>query len=176
MALIKPNYELADVVRGFGKKLVENHSLSSTKLKALQDISQCRTAILGGHEEQCNCCNKKRYSYNSCGNRHCPKCLASKQAVWIDRLMQQSLEVKHFHLVFTVPHLLNKICLFNERMYYNILFKAVWQTLRSFGYTHYGVETGAVAVLHTWGQNLSLHPCLCRQAGSYPLYSSGGRL
>jgi hypothetical protein len=168
MALVKPNYELADVVRCFGKQLVKHRSLSSTKLKALQDITQCRTATLGGHEEQCNCCNKKRYSYNSCGNRHCPKCLASKQAVWIDRLMQQSLEVKHFHIVFTVPHLLNKICLFNERMYYNALFKAVWQTLRSFGYTHYGVETGAVAVLHTWGQNLSLHPhihCIVPAAG-----------
>lgn len=165
---MKPKYELADVIRCFGEKFSSNHSLTPLQQKVLQKIVQCRTSVLGGHEEQCNCCKKNRYSYNSCGDRHCPKCLAAKQAIWIERLMQQTLPIKHFHIIFTVPHVLNKICLYNDRMYYKTLFDAVWQTLRSFGYTHYGVETGAVAVLHTWGQNLSLHPhihCIVPSAG-----------
>ena len=104
------------------------------------------------------CCGAVRYSYNSCGDRHCPKCQATKQAVWIEQLLEKTLPVKHYHIIFTVPHCLNKICLFNQREYYKILFDVVWRTLRSFGYTHYGVESGAVAVLHSWGQNMSLHP------------------
>jgi hypothetical protein len=91
-----------------------------------------------------------------------------KQAFWIEDLMQSTLAVKHFHIVFTMPHLLNVVCLHNQRVYYDLLFAAVWHTLRSFGYSHYGVETGAVAVLHSWGQNLSLHPhihCIVPAAG-----------
>jgi len=79
----------------------------------------------------------------------CPKCQAAKQAFWIDDLMQNTLPIKHYHIIFTVPHHLNAVCLHNQRMYYDLLFSAVWNTLRSFGYTHYGVESGAVAVLHT---------------------------
>ena len=93
---------------------------------------------------------------------------AAKQAFWIDDLEKNTLPVKHYHIVFTAPHHLNSVCLHNGRMYYDLLFAAVWNTLRSFGYSNYGVETGAVAVLHTWGQNLSLHPhihCLVPAAG-----------
>ena len=165
---MKSKFELADVIRRFGKKLLENHSITPLQIKVLRKIEHCRTAVLGGHEEQCDCCQAKRYSYNSCGDRHCPKCLSAKQAIWIERLLQKTLPVKHFHIIFTVPHCLNKVCLFNDRMYYKLLFDAVWQTLRSFGYTHYGVESGAVAVLHSWGQNLSLHPhihCIVPAAG-----------
>jgi hypothetical protein len=92
----------------------------------------------------------------------------AKQAFWIENLVQNTLPVKHYHVIFTVPHVLNTVCLHNQRLYYDLLFAAVWHTLRSFGYSHYGVETGAVAVLHTWGQNLSLHPhihCLVPAAG-----------
>lgn len=98
----------------------------------------------------------------------------SKQAFWIDDLVRGTLPVKHYHIVFTVPHHLNAICLHNKRMYYDLLFSTLWQTLRSFGYSHFGVETGAVAVLHSWGQNLSLHPhihCLVPAAG----YTLDGR-
>jgi hypothetical protein len=162
------NHELADIVRKFGHDLVSVHKPKASQLNALSKIARCRTAALGGHEEQCDCCKKKRYSYNSCGDRHCPKCQASKQAVWIEKLLQSTLPIKHFHIVFTVPHCLNKICLNDEKGYYKILFSAVWRTLRSFAYTHYGVEPGAVCVLHTWGQNLSLHPhihCIVPAAG-----------
>ncbi len=164
----KTKYELADVIKRFGNRLVSQHCLSPQQTKALLNIVRCRTADLGGHKEVCDCCGMVRYSYNSCGDRHCPKCQNIKQALWVDNLIQTTLEVKHFHIVFTVPHCLNQLCLWNDKTYYSILFRSVWNTLRSFGYTHYGCETGAVAVLHTWGQNLSLHPhihCLVPAAG-----------
>ena len=165
---MKTGPELADIIRHFGKGLLLKESLSPVQTKTLFDIVQCRTAALGGHEQACDCCGTVRYSYNSCGNRHCPKCQLAKQLKWIDRLIGRTLPVKHYHLVFTVPHCLNNICLWNNKLYYKILFGAVWRTLHSFGYSHYGVESGAVAVLHTWGQNLSLHPhvhCLVPAAG-----------
>lgn len=155
---MKTKFELADVIHRFGKELIEKDKPAPLQIKTLCNIVQCRTASLGGHEEACDCCRAVRYSYNSCGDRHCPKCQATKQAVWIEQLLKKTLPVKHYHIIFTVPHCLNKICLFNQREYYKILFDVVWRTLRSFGYTHYGVESGAVAVLHSWGQNMSLHP------------------
>ncbi len=165
---MRPRFELADVVKRFGSHLLAQTKLSPLQLKVLDKITQCRTAALGGHEEACESCGTVRYSYNSCGDRHCPKCQAAKQSFWIDELMQNTLPVKHYHIVFTVPHQLNAVCLHNQRMYYDLLFAAVWNTLHSFGYSHYGVESGAVAVLHTWGQNLSLHPhihCIVPAAG-----------
>jgi hypothetical protein len=171
---VKPKYELAEVVRRFGKGLLLKENLSPIQNKTLFDIIQCRTASLGGHEQACDCCGSIRYSYNSCGNRHCPKCQLAKQVKWIDKLIDRTLPIKHYHIVFTVPHCLNNICLWNNKLYYKILFGAVWNTLHSFGYTHFGVESGAVAVLHTWGQNLSLHPhvhCLVPAAG----YSLNGK-
>lgn len=165
---MRTTFELAQVVNAFGAPLVANKKLSPLQLKVLGRIAECRTAALGGHKEQCDTCHHIRYSYNSCGDRHCPKCQAAKQALWIDDLMQSTLPIKHYHLVFTLPHQLNAVCLFNDRVYYDLLFAAVWNTLRTFGYTHFGVETGAVCVLHTWGQNLSLHPhihCIVPAAG-----------
>ena len=165
---MRTRFELADVVRLFQPGLLAKTTLTPLQLRVLSKIAHCRTAVLGGHEELCDNCGTVRYSYNSCGDRHCPKCQAAKQAFWIDDLIQNTLPVKHFHIVFTVPHELNAVCLHNQRMYYDLLFAAVWQTLRSFGYTHYGVESGAVCVLHTWGQNLSLHPhihCIVPAAG-----------
>ena len=165
---MRPNFELADAVRLFGHDLIETTQISPLQMRVLGKIASCRTAMLGGHEEACESCGTVRYSYNSCGDRHCPKCQAAKQAFWIDDLVHNTLPVKHYHIVFTVPHVLNTICLHNQRQYYDLLFAAVWNTLRSFGYSHFGTETGAVAVLHSWGQNLSLHPhihCLVPAAG-----------
>jgi len=165
---MRPQLELADIVRRFGNELLSDNRPAPLQTKVLQKIVQCRTSAMGGHEEACDCCGETRYSYNSCRDRHCPKCQAAKQAVWIERLLESTLPVKHYHIVFTIPHCLNKICLFNDRAFYRLLFSAVWRTLHSFGYTHYGVETGAVCVLHTWGQNLSLHPhvhCIVPAAG-----------
>ena len=171
---MRTKFELADVVRLFAPALADSTKLTPLQLKVLGKIAVCRTAVLGGHEEVCESCGTVRYSYNSCGDRHCPKCQVAKQAFWIDDLVHTTLPVKHYHLVFTVPHHLNVVYLHNQRMYYDLLFSAVWQTLRSFGYSHFGTETGAVAVLHSWGQNLSLHPhihCLVPAAG----YTLDGR-
>jgi hypothetical protein len=165
---MRTRFELAHVINAFRSELLAKVKLTPLQSRVLGKISQCRTATLGGHEEVCDNCGTVRYSYNSCGDRHCPKCQAVKQAFWIEDLMQNTLPVKHFHIVFTVPHELNAVCLHNQRMYYDLLFAAVWQTLRSFGYSHYGVESGAVCVLHTWGQNLTLHPhihCIVPAAG-----------
>lgn len=165
---MRAKFELGDTVRLFGTGLVTQTKLAPLQLKVLGRIASCRTAALGGHQEACESCGTVRYSYNSCGDRHCPKCQAAKQAFWIDDLVKNTLPVKHYHLVFTVPHHLNAVCLHTQRLYYDSLFAAVWNTLRSFGYSHFGTETGAVAVLHTWGQNLSLHPhihCLVPAAG-----------
>jgi predicted Zn-ribbon and HTH transcriptional regulator len=165
---VRPKFELADIVNRFGNQFLARTKLSTQQLKVFRKIAQCRTAALGGHEEACDNCGTIRFSYNSCGDRHCPKCQSSKQAIWIDDIMQNTLPIKHYHIVFTIPHTLNAICLHNQRKYYDLLFSAVWSTLRSFSYSHFGVEGGAIAVLHTWGQNLSLHPhihCLIPAAG-----------
>jgi len=145
-----------------------HNKLSPQQTKVLHNIVRCRTAALGGHKEACDTCGVIRYSYNSCRDRHCPKCQLGKQTKWVEKLQDEVLPVKHYHVIFTVPHSLNDVCLWNDKLYYNLLFKVVWETLRSFGYTKYGVESGAVAVLHTWGQNLSLHPhihCIVPAAG-----------
>lgn len=171
---MQTRFELADVVNRFYSGVANKTKLTPVQTRVLGKIAACRTAALGGHEEACENCGTARYSYNSCGDRHCPKCQASKQAFWIDDLVRGTLPIKHYHIVFTVPHQLNTICLHNQKLYYDLLFASVWHTLRSFGYSHYGVESGAVAVLHTWGQNLSLHPhihCLVPAAG----YTMGGR-
>lgn len=165
---MKTKFELADVIRRFGQQLIKQKGLTPVQMKTLFNIVQCRTASLGGHEEACDCCGVIRYSFNSCGNRHCPKCQLAKQLKWIDKLINKTLPIRHYHLVFTVPHCLNNIAIWDPRLYYKILFKTTWQVLQSFGYTHFGVESGAVMVLHTWGQNLSLHPhlhCIVPAAG-----------
>ena len=167
-------HELAHIVRQFGKSLLQSGELSPKQIKVLYNIVQCRTATLGGHEQVCKDCGVIHYSYNSCRDRHCPKCQGTKQALWVEKLIKSTLAVKHYHIIFTVPHELNQIYLWDRRLYCNILFRAVNRTLHSFGYTHYGCETGAVAVLHTWGQNLSLHPhlhCIVPAAG----YSLSGK-
>ncbi len=164
----RAKFEIADIIRRFGRQLIKNGKLSPQQTKVLFNILQCRTASLGGHEEACNSCGEIRYSYNSCRDRHCPKCLATKQSLWVEKLIESTLPVKHYHIIFTVPHSLNAVCLWNPAMYYKLLFKAVWDTLYSFGYSHFGVLSGAVAVLHSWGQNLWLHPhihCIVPAAG-----------
>jgi len=106
---MRTRFELADVVNSFQSGLLAKTALTPLQLRVLGKIAHCRTSTLGGHEEVCDNCGTKRYSYNSCGDRHCPKCQAAKQAFWIEDLMQNTLPVKHFHIVFTVPHDLNAV-------------------------------------------------------------------
>ena len=164
----RPVYEVADVISRFGNEFNQQVHPNGYQKKVLRALTQCRNAALGYHKDRCDDCGHERISYNSCGNRHCPKCQASQQTFWIEDLLQMILPVKHYHMVFTVPHELNAICITDSAWFYNHLMACVWSTLQSFGYTHYGVETGAVCVLHTWGQNLSLHPhvhCIVPAAG-----------
>jgi len=141
---------------------------NSFAVRTLDALLKCRTSALGGHKDVCDCCGKQRISYNSCGNRHCPKCQSNKQALWVDNRISDTLDVKYFHVVFTVPEALNPVCLLDSKWFYTTLFECTWSVLQTFGYSHYGVESGAICVLHTWGQNLSLHPhihCIVPAAG-----------
>jgi hypothetical protein len=100
---MRPRFELADVINRFGSELIARTKLTPLQQKVLGKIAQCRTAALGGHEEVCQSCGTVRYSYNSCGDRHCPKCQAARQAVWIDDLIQATLPVKHYHVCSPCP-------------------------------------------------------------------------
>lgn len=161
-------FEVAQVIERFGARFVTDCAPNTFTMRTLDALSKCRTSALGGHRDQCDACGRERFSYNSCRNRHCPKCQATRQAIWAEDRVREALEVKYFHLVFTMPEELNEICLLDNRWFYSTLFACVWETLRTFGYSHYGVETGALCLLHTWGQTLSLHPhihCLVPAAG-----------
>ena len=154
----RPIHEIADVLHRFAPEFIRKHPPNSYHFRTLDVIARCRTASLGGHIDSCDCCGKQRISYNSCRNRHCPKCQSTKQAFWAEDRMNQTLPVKHFHIVFTVPEVLNDICLTDSNWFYKLLFAKASETLESFGYSHFGVQTGAICMLHSWGQNLSLHP------------------
>lgn len=127
--------------------------------KTLRAIAQCRTAALGGHMDVCNECGNVSISYNSCRNRHCPKCQGHKREEWIQKREADLLPCTYYHIVFTLPQQLNPLALHNPKVVYDALFNAAWQTMLQFGKTE-GVALGMIAVLHTWGQNLSLHPHL----------------
>jgi hypothetical protein len=137
-------------------------SLTSWHHRTLHAIRKCRTQALGGHIDQCNCCHKLHLSYNSCRNRHCPTCQGHKREQWIRARESELLNVPYFHVVFTLPSEFNPYALRHGKIVYSILFKAAWQTLQQFGANpkHLGGKMGMIAVLHTWGQNLSLHPHL----------------
>jgi hypothetical protein len=156
----RPDFEISSVIKRYGADFRMQCSPNNYQLTVLNALQQCRTAELGGHRDVCDndSCSHERFSYNSCGNRHCPKCQIARQMLWAEDRMRDALNVKHFHIVFTVPDELNTICQLNSKAFYEALFDCVWDTLHSFGYSHYGIETGAICVLHTWGQNLSLHP------------------
>lgn len=164
----RPQFEVAQIIDRFGLQYMKQCQPNSFVVHTLDALQKCRTAALGGHKDACDSCGKERISYNSCGNRHCPKCQAARQAIWAEDKMNDALDVKYFHVVFTVPQALNQVCLLDSKQFYTTLFECVWSVLRTFGYSHYGVESGAICVLHTWGQNLSLHPhihCIVPAAG-----------
>jgi len=151
--------EVADIVRAYGAHYRAAPRLAPTQAKALRDIALCRTAALGGHLEQCQPCAATRPVYNSCRNRHCPKCQALAQAQWREAQQAFLLPIPYFHLVFTLPHALNDLLRGNPRLLYTFLFQAAADTLKEFARDphHLGAELGLTAVLHTWGQTLSHH-------------------
>lgn len=153
---MQPKSEVADVLRHTDLSTLK---LSVHQQKTLRAIMQCRTAALGGHVDACDECGSVRISYNSCRNRHCPKCQGHKREQWIHKREQELLPCTYYHLVFTLPQELNPLTLHQPALVYNALFTAVWATLHQFA-SNEGLQMGVIAVLHTWGQNLSLHPHL----------------
>ena len=159
--MVNSTPELADIICRYGKTYIESRSLPLEHYKIMNAIVVCRTAFLGGHIEVCNSCGKTQNSYNSCRNRHCPKCQALTKAKWIEARIAELLPVSYFHNVFTLPHELNLIILANKKIMLGILFKAVSETLKEFSlhpkrYKE-GGKIGFTAVLHTWDQKLREH-------------------
>ena len=167
--------EVADVFRSHGKAFLDawGRSASRRQRKALQDICACRTAALGGHVLECGSCGHQEISYNSCRNRHCPKCQALARARWLEDREAELLDAPYFHVVFTLPDELAPLALQNPRAIYGLLFRAASRTLSQIARDpkHLGAEIGFLAVLHTWGQKLDLHPhlhCLVPGGGISP--------
>lgn len=157
-----PATTVGEVFSLFGEQYRHAHKLPVQQRKTMFALQQCRTAALGGHVDICNSCGHTRVFYNSCRNRHCPRCQGLKKIQWVDRLSSHLLPVRYFHIVFTLPSELNRLSLVNQKCVYNILFKAASESLLTLAkdqkYLH--ALTGMVAVLHTWGQNLMEHPHL----------------
>jgi Putative transposase/Transposase zinc-binding domain len=154
--------EVADVFRTYEKDFFAQwgHVLSPHQKKAFAAIRDCRTAALGGHVDECDECGHRAVSYNSCRDRHCPKCQAMARAKWLAEREAELLPVPYFHVVFTLPHQIGALALQNAREIYGILFRAVSETLLTLAADpkRLGAAIGFLAVLHTWGQNLHLHP------------------
>jgi Putative transposase/Transposase zinc-binding domain len=150
-------WELADVFRQHGPSYRRAHRLPCAHLKVMRAVEICRTAELGGHLKQCDTCGFERPAYNSCRNRHCPKCQSLAKAQWLKKQTAELLPVGYFHLVFTLPHELNGLILAHKKILLSLLFRAVSETLLEFGRTRLGGTVGVIAVLHTWDQTLKDH-------------------
>jgi Putative transposase/Transposase zinc-binding domain len=136
--------------------------LTAPQRRIIAELSACRTPVLGGRIEQCSCCGQREYLYNSCRNRHCPKCQAGCRAAWLDREASYLLPVEYHHLVFTLPQPVAELARDNPRLIYALLFEAASRSVQEVAAKakHLGAQVGMTAVLHTWGQTLSLHPHL----------------
>ena len=152
---MRSEYEVADVLRQSWNDVV-SWGLNGWQLRTLRAIKECRTLALGGHIDGCDSCGHIQVSYNSCRNRHCPKCQGHKRVEWIEARESELLPVPYFHVVFTLPDALNGLAIHKPKIIYDALFKAAWETIVAF--TGQNNKAGMISILHTWGQNLSLHP------------------
>jgi Putative transposase/Transposase zinc-binding domain len=171
----QPPFEVADIVRRLGDRFVERHRVwvSGQHRRVLRAIAQCRTAALGGHRDRCDQCAQPALSYNSCRDRHCPKCLTAARNAWVAAREQELLPVGYVHLVFTVPEPLARLALSNKRVVYDLLFRAAAATLLQVAANpkRLGAAIGGLMVLHTWGQRLQHHPhvhCVVPAGGLAP--------
>lgn len=155
-------YEVADVLRQHWKEVECHPHINSWQLRTLSALKRCRTADLGGHVDACTDCGAVRISYNSCRNRHCPKCQGKNREKWLEAREAELLPVPYFHVVFTLPDTLNQLAMHEPKAVYDSVFESAWQTVSCFAKDkkHLGAKTGMIAILHTWGQQLSLHPHL----------------
>ena len=159
----RPPLEVATIFRQHGEDYRQTHHLGPEQQKAMRDIEACRTALLGGHIDCCSHgCGYMAISYNSCRNRHCPKCQSLKQAKWLEERTERLLPTRYFHLVVTLPHEMIPLTLFNRKLIFNLLFEAAARALLEFalGYERLRAQIGFTALLHTWDQELNFHPHL----------------
>jgi putative transposase/transposase-like zinc-binding protein len=170
-----PQWEVADIFRLYGAAYRRHHALPPGQQKVMHDIEACRTAQLGGHAEHCPSCGFERYAYNSCRNRHCPKCQTFTRVQWVEERKAELLPVPYFHLVFTVPHALNPLILTHKRPLLTLLFQAASQTLVQFGQRNLGGQIGCTMVLHTWDQTLGAHFHVHCLMAAGALAANGGR-
>jgi hypothetical protein len=154
--------EVADILRVHGDSYRAQHAITLDQAQVLRRLAQCRTAALGGHVDTCHGCGLTRISYNSCRDRHCPKCQAGKRAAWLETRLQRLLPIGYFHVVFTLPASLYPLILHNQRLLYDLLFRAASATLLTLAADpqRLGAQIGVTAMLHTWGQQLLFHPHL----------------
>lgn len=168
MGFPRPRFDIADIVRTHRPALEAQQSLSKGQKRVLTDISQCRTAALGGHLEVCTACGREHPVYNSCRNRHCPKCQALTQEKWIAAVSERLLSVRHFHVVFTPPSELRPLARRYPALIYRTLFKCVMRVLLQLFHRDHSAIPGLVMVLHTWTRKLEFHPHV------HTLVSAGG--
>ena len=159
---MQPQYEVAGVLNAHWPEVQQKGKFNTWQLRTLDAVRRCRTAALGAHVDGCLSCGHLRISYNSCRNRHCPKCQSNHRERWIQARQAELLPVPYFHVVFTLPDTLNQLCLHKDGEVYNILFQSAWHVLNTFGHDHkwLGAQTGMISILHTWGQTMTLHPHL----------------
>jgi len=155
----KPRYELADIFKRYGASYGRRHKLSWQQRKVMWAIANCRTQVMGGHRKKCDSCDYIDSSYDSCRCRHCPKCQGSLRWKWVQARLSELLPIPYYHVVFTLPHLLNSLALYNKGVIYEIFYQAVAGALITFGWEgrYLGALLGFIAVLHTWGKALSYH-------------------
>ena len=151
---------MADIFRLYGDEFHRQYSLSYQQHLVMRDIVQCRTAVLGGHVAECDSCGGLRIAYNSCRNRHCPKCGSLAKAQWLEKQRAHLLPVPYFHVVFTLDHRFNPLIRVNQKLLYDLLFQTATDSLKQICHEELGGEIGITAILHTWGQTLSEHPHL----------------
>jgi hypothetical protein len=158
----RPLLEVADILRAHGDAYQARHHVSALQAAVMKRLAACRTAALGGHVDTCGRCGYRRVSYNSCRDRHCPKCQGIKRAEWLQARLQRLLPIDYFHVVFTLPQALHPLLLYHPRRLYNLLFQAAAQALLTLASDpkRLGAHIGVTAILHTWGQNLLFHPHL----------------
>ena len=168
----KPKYEMQDIFKLYGDDYISRHKLNSMQLKAIRDISECRTSAMGYNASECSDCKNIEFAYNSCRNRNCPKCQGDKRYDWIEKRLKTTLDVPYYHTVFTVPNKLSQIGLYNQKIFYNILFASASQTLKQFAQNlkwwdvdeatfesaEPKVDLAFFGILHSWGQTLVYHP------------------
>ncbi len=169
----KPKYEIQDIINLYGDDYIKNHKLTFEQIKAMKDISNCRTSKFGYNARQCSGCKNIEFSYNSCRNRNCPKCQGSKRYEWIEKRLKITLDVSYYHTVFTIPNQLFEIAIYNQKIFYDILFKCASDTLKLFAKdlkwwdfkdikydknNKPDIKLSFFGVLHTWGQSLVYHP------------------